>query len=91
MYPKFADSAEKEGFKNIAFVWRFIAKAEKWHYERYISLAENVAKGTVFKRSSKVKWRCSNCGYIHEGVSAPDQCPACAHPQAYFMIHYTEY
>ncbi len=87
MYPGFADIAEKEGFPKIAALWRNVSKAEMWHYDRYVMLAENVEKGLVFKREKKTQWRCMNCGYIHEGTSPPDRCPACNHPQSYFMVH----
>ena len=91
MYPKFADIAEEEGFKEIAFQWRMIAKAESWHHERYITLAGQIADGTLFKKKEKVKWRCSNCGYIHEGDHPPEKCPACQHDKGYFMLHFAEY
>lgn len=91
MYPGYADIAEKEGFKNIAHMWRMIAKAESWHHERYIALAEQIKDGTMFKKKEKVKWRCDNCGYIHEGDHPPDKCPACQHDKSYFMLHYSEY
>lgn len=91
MYPKFAEIAEQEGFKEIAFQWRMIAKAESWHHERYITLAEQIADGTLFKKKEKVKWRCSNCGYIHEGDHPPEKCPACQHEKGYFMLHFAEY
>ncbi|MEA3559576.1 MAG: rubrerythrin family protein [Candidatus Thermoplasmatota archaeon] len=86
MYPDFAQVAEKEGFPEIAAVMRSIAVAEKQHEKRYLGLLENLENGTVFKRSEKVKWRCSNCGYIHEGYEPPEKCPACAHPKAYFEL-----
>jgi len=91
MYPGFADVAEKEGFKNIAFVWRKIAEAEKWHHDRYKILADNLEQGRTFKREKKVLWRCQNCGYIHEGDEPPERCPSCDHPKGYFMIHTAEF
>ncbi|NWF96465.1 MAG: rubrerythrin family protein [Candidatus Thorarchaeota archaeon] len=91
MYPGFAAVAEKEGFPKIAALWRMVAKAETWHHERYVMLAENIAKGRVFKRENKVKWRCINCGYVHEGEAPPERCPACDHPKSYFMIHDANY
>ncbi|MGQ4911513.1 MAG: rubrerythrin [Candidatus Thorarchaeota archaeon] len=87
MYPKYADIAEKEGFTKIAHIWRMIAHAETWHHERYEKLAEQVADGTILKKKQKTKWRCANCGYIHEGDSPPDKCPACDHPKGYFFPH----
>ena len=86
MYPEFAKVAEKEGFDEIAPVFRSIANAEKQHEKRYLDLMENIKKGRVFKRDKLVKWRCRNCGYIHEGTDPPDECPACAHPQAYYEL-----
>ncbi len=86
MYPQFADIAEKEGFPEIAEVFRNIAVAEKAHEERYRALIENIKKNMVFKRDTVVKWKCRNCGYIHEGTEAPEECPACAHARAYFEL-----
>lgn len=86
MYPSFADTAEKEGFEEIAAVFRSIAIAEKQHEKRYNDLRANIEAGRVFKREEKVVWRCRNCGYLHEGTEAPQKCPACAHPQAHFEL-----
>jgi len=86
MYPDFAKTADEEGFTEIASVFRNVAVAEKQHEKRYLALANNIAKGNVFKREKTVKWRCRNCGYIHEGKEAPEKCPACAHPQAHFEL-----
>jgi rubrerythrin len=86
MYPGFAEVAEQEGFTEIAAVFRKVAVAEKQHEKRYNDLAANLEAGRVFKRGNKVVWRCLNCGYLHEGTEAPEQCPACAHPQAYFEL-----
>ena len=86
MYPEFARVAEEEGFSDIACVMRAIAVAEKQHEKRYLALRENIEKGRVFKRESPVKWKCGNCGYIHEGTEPPDKCPACAHEKAYFEL-----
>ena len=86
MYPGFADIAEKEGFQKVAEVFRNIAVAEIGHENRYRKLIENLEKEQVFKKDSAVRWKCRNCGYIHEGTEAPDACPACAHPKAYFEI-----
>ncbi len=84
LYPMFADIADKEGFPEIAAVWRKIANAERHHEERYRALLADIEKGEMFKKSSVVTWRCLNCGYIHEEAEAPKACPACAHPQAWF-------
>lgn len=86
MYPSFAAVADKEGFSEIGAVMRNIANAEAWHEKRYLDFAKNVKEGRVFVREQKVKWRCLNCGYIHEGTSAPEKCPACAHPKAFFEL-----
>ena len=86
MYPGFAKVAAEEGFDEIAKVFSNIAVAERFHEKRYLALASNIEKGLVFKRPEKVVWRCRNCGYLHEGTEAPEKCPACAHPQAYFEL-----
>lgn len=91
MYPEFAEVAEEEGFKEIAAVLRAIARAEQGHERRFLALLENIEKGKVFKREEKVTWRCRNCGYIHEGNEAPEACPACAHPKAYFELEARNY
>jgi len=91
LYPMFADIAEQEGFKEIAVMYRSIAKAEKVHEERYAKLMNNVLNGEVFKREEKVNWQCRNCGYVHEGKTAPQNCPACNHPQAHFEIEKENY
>ena len=86
MYPEFAKIARSEGFEDIAKVFEAIAVAEQGHEKRYLKLLENVEKGLVFKKNQVVKWRCRNCGYIHEGLEAPVRCPSCDHPQAYFEL-----
>jgi rubrerythrin len=86
MYPQFAAAAREEGLTEIANVLEAIAVAEKQHEKRYLGLLANVEAGTVFKKNTKVVWRCRNCGYLHEGEQAPDKCPACAHPQAHFEL-----
>lgn len=86
-YPMFADIADKEGFPEIAAVFRAVAKAEKGHEERYLALYTMLENGECFKRDGRVVWRCRNCGYLHEGDSAPELCPACAHPQAHFEVY----
>lgn len=91
LYPAFADVADEEGFPEIAVAFRMIASVEKHHEERYKKLADNVANNAVFKKEQKVVWKCGNCGYIHEGSEAPDKCPACAHPQAYFELNTQPY
>lgn len=86
MYPDFAQVAREEGFEVIAAVFEAIAVAERQHGRRFLALAENIAEGRVFKREKEVLWRCRNCGYVHEGEGAPDECPACAHPKAHFEL-----
>ena len=86
MYPEFARVADSEGLSAVAEVFRAIAVAEKHHEKRYRELAANIESDRVFKRSSSVVWRCRNCGYLHEGNAAPEQCRACAHPVAHFEI-----
>ena len=86
MYPEFAAIARKEGFEEIARVFEAIAVAEKGHEARYLALLKNIKEGKAFKRSNVVKWRCRNCGYIHEGAEPPKECPACVHPTAYYEL-----
>jgi len=86
MYPAFAETAREEGFDEIAEAFDAVSVAEKQHDKRYRELAENLDAGRVFKRNGKVVWRCRNCGYLHEAEEAPDVCPACLHPQAYFEL-----
>jgi rubrerythrin len=85
LYPHFADVAEQEGFKEIATMYRMIAKAESTHEERYLKLLDRVKNGTVFTRDTEIEWQCSHCGYIYVGKTAPKTCPTCLHPQAYFQ------
>ncbi|MBN1150145.1 rubrerythrin family protein [candidate division WOR-3 bacterium] len=82
LYPEFAGTAEKEGFNEIALVWKNISVAEKFHEKRYRQLHSDIDK--MFCKPEKVEWRCLNCGFIHEGKEAPQKCPACDHPQAWF-------
>ncbi len=91
LYPMFADVADQEGFKDIATLFRMVAKVEVEHEKRYLKLAQNIEKGEVFKKSSTVKWKCLNCGYVHEGPEAPEKCPSCLHPKAYFAIKEENY
>ncbi len=91
MYPGFAEVAEKEGFGEIAEVFRSIAVAEKRHEKRYLALAKNIKDGVVFKRAKAVRWVCRNCGYVYEGPEPPDMCPACAHPKSYYELEAVNY
>ena len=86
MYPEFAKTAEEEGFPEIAKAFKHIGFAEVAHEKRYLKLLKNIEEGQVFKKQEKVKWKCNNCGYVHEGEEAIDECPACAHPQAHFEV-----
>ncbi len=86
IYPAFAETAEEEGFLEVSEVFKKIGKVESYHERRFRKLLENVEKGTVFKRDQPVKWKCANCGYVHEGPEAPKACPACGHPQSYYEI-----
>ena len=84
LYPQFAAVAEEEGFKEIATMYRMIAKAEAIHEERYLKLLERVNEGTVFSREADIEWMCRHCGYVFTGKKPPKNCPTCLHPQAYF-------
>ena len=86
MYANFAKEAKEEGFNDIARLFEGVAKIEKEHEERYLTLLKNVEGNTVFIKGEKVIWQCANCGHIHIGQSAPKMCPVCAHPQAYFQL-----
>ncbi len=91
LYNHFADVAEAEGFKDIAYSFRKISEVEKEHEERYLKLADNVARDLVFKKEESTFWKCRNCGYIYEGDSAPASCPACKHPKDHFEIQSKNY
>ena len=84
LYPHFAEVAEQEGFKEIATMYRMIAKAEAEHEERYLKLLARVENGTVFAREEAIEWICRHCGYVFTGKKPPKNCPTCLHPQAYF-------
>ena len=86
MYPGFAKVAREEGFEAPAMIMEGIAIAEEQHEKRYVELAGNIKADRVFKREQAAKWRCLNCGYVAEALEAPEMCPACAHPQAYFEL-----
>ncbi len=91
MYATFAKEAKEEGFDHIAFLFESVAKIEKEHEERYLKLLGNLKDGLVFSRDGEMIWVCSNCGHIHMGKAAPEMCPVCAHPQAYFHIKAENY
>ncbi len=86
LYPEAAKVAEEEGFADIAFLFRKVASVEMHHEKRYLELMKNILDKKVFKKETKVQWKCRNCGYIHEGAEAPETCPTCAHPKAYFEL-----
>ena len=91
MYARFAKEADEEGFKEIANRFRQIGEVEKHHEERFRKLLDNVEDGTVLKKGSIVIWKCRNCGHIHVGINAPEVCPVCAHPKAFFEIQSENY
>jgi rubrerythrin len=86
LYPDFANTAEAEGFADIAESYRQIGEVEAHHEDRYNRLLANVTNGTVFKKAAPTKWICRNCGYVFEGAEAPILCPACKHPQSYYEL-----
>ena len=86
MYPRMAKDAREEGFDELATMFEGIAKVEAEHEKRYRALAKNVEEGTVFAKGSKLFWKCRNCGAVFELDKAPEKCPVCSHPQAYFEI-----
>jgi rubrerythrin len=86
MYPKFEKDARANGDTEAAEFFKEVSEVEEKHEERYKKLLESVKKGTVFKRDKVVKWKCRNCGYVHEGKEAPGCCPACKYPQAFYEI-----
>ncbi|MCD4837137.1 rubrerythrin [Merdimmobilis hominis] len=91
MYAGFAKTAKEEGFDKIAFLFEAVGKIEKEHEERYRKLLSNLKEGKVFERSEKKVWICANCGHIHFGEKAPEVCPVCDHPKAYFRIKAENY
>ena len=86
LYKEASEVAEQEGFEEAATQFKEIAEVEEEHEKRYRKLLKNVKEGNIFKRDTVVKWKCRNCGYVHEGKIAPDVCPACAHPRAYYEL-----
>ena len=91
MYREFEEVARKEGFDEIANFFHEVAEVEEEHEKRYLKLLDNIKIGRVFKRDEAVQWRCLNCGYIHTGTEAPETCPACFHPQAWYELHCENY
>ena len=91
MYAEFAKVAKEEGFTKIAELFEGVAKIEKEHEERYRKLVANLETGEVFRKPDIVVWQCANCGHLHVGTTAPEVCPVCAHPQAYFQVKAENY
>jgi len=86
LYKEAGNVARQEGFEEIAKQFKEIAEVEEEHEKRYRKLLKNIKEGKVFKKDNTVKWKCRNCGYVHEGKEAPKECPACAHPQSYYEL-----
>ncbi len=86
LYKEAEETAREEGFEEIAVQFKEIAEVEEQHEERYRKLLKNVKEGKVFKKETVVKWKCRNCGYVHEEKEAPEECPACKHPQAFYEL-----
>ena len=91
LYSSFADVAKGEGFNNAAETFRLVAEVEKWHERRYNKLIEAVQAKAVFKKPEKVLWKCRNCGRVLEAQEAPEKCPTCSHPRAYFELFAENY
>lgn len=91
MYATFAKEAKEEGFETLAALFEMVGRIEKEHEQRYRTLLDAVRNNTVFEKSEKVIWECSNCGHVHEGEKAPQVCPVCKHPQAYFYLKANNY
>ncbi len=91
IYPSFEKVAREEGFEDVANSFKEIAEVESYHEKRYRKLWENVDSEKVFKRDSPIKWKCINCGYVHEGEEAPNECPACKHPKSYYELWVENY
>ena len=91
MYKRFAEEAKEEGFEELAFLFSKVAEVEAHHEKRYRKLVENIEKGEVWVRIGQNRWQCRNCGAIVEGEAAPEKCPVCAHPKAYFELEATNY
>ena len=91
LYPNFGDVAQKEGFPEVASTFRMVAKVEAYHERRYNKIVESVEQGKVFKKDQPIKWKCRNCGLVIEGTQAPENCPTCYHPRAYFEVWVENY
>lgn len=91
MYREFAEVADQEGYDDVARFFRNVASVEEEHEIRFQKLLDSLEAGTVFKKDSSIRWQCRNCGYVHEGAEAPEKCPTCNHPQAYFEMMKNNY
>ena len=91
MYKEFAETAEKEGFKDLAYKFRAVGEIEKSHEQRYLALLDNINMQAVFEKSEEKMWKCRNCGHLVIGKSAPAVCPVCNHPQSYFEVEAKNY
>ena len=91
IYPNFEEIAEREGFSDVAYTFRMVAKVEAYHERRYRKLLESISQGKVFKKDQPIKWKCRNCGFVFEGKEAPEKCPVCSHPRAYFEVWVENY
>jgi rubrerythrin len=91
LYPEFSEIAKQEGFPEVAVAFKMIAKVEAEHEKRYLKLLKNIEEGTVYQKKEKVRWVCTNCGYVHEGEKALENCPACLHPKEYFELEDANY
>ncbi len=86
LYPSFAEVADEEGFEDAAATFRMVAKVENYHEQRYRKLLANIEQGKVFRKDAPIKWKCRNCGYVHEDREAPERCPVCDHARSYFEV-----
>jgi rubrerythrin len=91
LYPGFGEVAAQEGFPEVANTFRQVAKVESFHERRYRKILSTLNAGTVFEKESPIRWKCRNCGYVHESKEAPLQCPVCHHPRSYFEIWVENY
>jgi len=91
LYPNFAEIAKKEGFNDVAATFKMVAQVESYHERRYNKLLESLQAGKVFAKDTKIKWKCRNCGMVVESPNAPDKCPTCGHPKAYFEVWVENY
>jgi rubrerythrin len=91
MYREFAETARKEGFSDLANLFQMVGDVEKVHEERYLDLLKNLEEGKVFRKDNVIVWKCRNCGHLHVGTDAPEECPVCAHPRAYFEVRETNW